>query len=166
MKRVTHIKAAKIIDEDDLYMLKDVVDTFSIKHSQLAKDVSKDIEKLKKQLEKDKWDIIHARREIGNKLQTFIDNKCWFKVEIDYKVREKEMFYFFPYKLNFNSNDLIFGIYVPIEDIRDCGISDKSIHIEDFMYNNSKWVVINENSVIKYIKNNIQTVISYRKSKI
>lgn len=166
MKKITKIKSSKILTEDDFYMLKDVVDSFSFKHSNLTKYVAKAVEKLKKQLEKDSWDIIHARRKIGNTLQKFIDTKSWFKVEVDYKHREKESFYFFPYKLNLNSNDLIFGLYVPINNKRNCGIKDESLHIEDFIYNDSEWSIVNESAVIKYIKNNIQTVIDFRKSKL
>lgn len=157
MKKVIHIKTKNILTNDELFDLKDTIQNFTISHPKLGKRFCKELEKMKKQIEKDKWDILHTKQKIRDIIFDLIKNKCWYKVEMGVS-----KFFFFPYKFNYNTNNIIVGLYVPIDDNYCCGIMDKMLYFKDFVYNDSKWTKVSEKKVLKYAKDNLKNVIQYR----
>ena len=104
------------------------------------------------------------KNNIIQQLYDLIEKKQWYKVTLH--GQWCKTFYFFPYILNAYSNGVFCGMYVPIDDIRNCGIIDKSFHINDFTNYDSDWIVVSESEVINYVKDNIHNVIDYRKSRL
>lgn len=166
MKKVYHIKSQHLITNDEIFDLKDMCDTFLVTHNTLSKKFQKEIENIKHQLEKDKWEIIHRTQKVADIIFEIIDAKSWYLVEHNNNSLECKKFYFFPYRFNYNSNNIIAGLYVPIDDNYNCGINDKIFYLKNFLYNDSKWTKVSEKQIVKYIKNNLQKVINYRKERL
>ena len=118
---------------------------------------------------KTKTILILGGKDKGNdytEIADLVKEKCWFIVEKCDKKSNKEIFYFFPYKFNYNTNNLLIGLFVPINDPYSCGIFEKTFPLKDFIYNDSKWTKVSEKKVLTYIKNHIKDVIDYRMNKI
>lgn len=166
MKRVTHIKTQNLLGLDEVYDLKEIIKDFNLQHPKISETFSKQLNQISQQLEKDRWNIIHNRQRIADIIIDLVKEKCWFIVEKYNKKSNNEIFYFFPYKFNYNTNSLLIGLFVPINDPYSCGIFEKNFPLKDFIYNDSKWTKVSEKKVLTYIKKHIKDVIDYRMNKI
>ena len=165
MSKSIQIKKISIPVTSELLEFKDILYKFKKTYNYKIPEELKDIvNSFDKKIKKDCEEYKVLKNNIIQQLYKLINEKQWYKVTLDGQWRTT--FYFFPYILNAYSNGILYGMYVPIDDVRNCGIIDKSFHINDFTNYDSEWIVVEENEVINYIKNNILNVIEYRKSRL